>query len=259
MVKVSILPGEYLWTKEGIHDLDDNGMTKVATEHIVLDINDDVVENVMKNIMRRRFTFETLYVDKVEKMYVVKPAQDHPCKFLEQVNGVLRFKNDYELNETCEYMFFDDIDWNNIPRKNKLVPKIENKKITVPIMKEIDEIVAERVFDAKFGKFIARQVRTGKKITVEACEILDLYDENNNYLDQMKHILTEEKFVEVEVLDENGHPVLEPEKDSEGNDVTVPIYPVKYLDDEFNETTYDLAVHEAYSLSCLKFKQEANA
>jgi hypothetical protein len=64
-MKIKILPGEYLFSEQGLHVLDESGFAKIATEETEVEVNDESQLEVIK-----------AYHDEKRKLPVVEDIVD---------------------------------------------------------------------------------------------------------------------------------------------------------------------------------------
>lgn len=266
---MSILPGEFLWTCNGVHDIGNDDIAKVAEKHTIIDIDQSKAKFVYDNILEKRLRFHNLYFQGEDMVWVREPSPGYNGRtwrytILNTTEWYTLPCMAYNMDCNSKHLLSINVDWANMPTKPKFVPKRTQKTIYKPVLKTIPERVMNIGYDSEKGKRVAKFELTGRFIQVQEEEELEVYDENGRFLEVNVFPVTEKETVEVDEVDEDGNVVLVIEKDVNGKPVMLSMYDVKYIDaggSEIDLNTYNyqigqgLSCYRLYKLPCIRLSE----
>lgn len=244
MPAISILPGE----------LFDSAL--VQTHRVVDRPNADMI---FKNLMTlRNKNAHIIYNHFIQYRWVIGVAGKCPQHtLLENVEGT-----EYLMPKLGCYVFsaervnimLNTVDFDDIPLKYSLVPKMTKRMTKVPIMEMIEEKEMKIVYDETLGKRIGKFVKTGKTVEKQKKEDIDVYDCDGAFLYSQNVDMFEDKEVEELEKDDSGDVVYDKEYDAvTGKPIQIPIYDKRFLDADYqNIGCAELSKYVAYFLPCLK-------
>lgn len=245
MSKVTIYPGEYIWSPEGTHICNENGYAIKATELTTVEISHpDRFNNARNIICSNRILSDSFSHNDISGIWLVE-SDISANKYLYIMpigdTSYYQMKGSYCLcNKTCGVLAetYTNFIPQMVPKQQQKVDK-ETKK--VPVMQTVQKTVTKKeiVFDEATQRYIQKNVDTQIPFQQPIVDEFPLYDENDQVIGTHKVPRMEDKTIELPLFNPDGIPQTEPVLDASGNPVLVPEFEVRYIDEDGNETTPD--------------------
>ena len=245
MKDISIFPGDYVWTSNGTHEVDEKGFAIKSNKHTVVSFADDLFHVVYSKIRHERETNDDLYLGcEKEKLWVLAKSdlvQAPRGTFLSTV-----IPGYYEVKECpvmcikthalCEEAISFVTEY--VAKKQPKVLKTETEEAVMENYSEtvyIDEPVYDQTLNAYVIQKVPREM-TGER---NVYDTFDLYDAAGTIVGTHKVMQMKTVTKEVPVLDEHGDPVMEDVVDANGAVVMEPKISTKYVSETGEERTLE--------------------
>ncbi len=245
MNKVTIYPGEYIWSQEGTHVCDESGFAIKASNLTTIEIaNQERFKNARNIICSNRISTDSFSHNDISGVWLVQsdiPSNKYLYIAPIGTTSYYKIKESYCLcNKTCGVLADNYTQFipNMILKKQQ---KIKKETTKIPVMQTIQKTVTQKeiVFDEATQRYIQKNVEIQVPSEEPIIDEFPLYDENDQVIGTHKVPRMEEKVTEIPLFNPDGTPQMEEVLDASGNPILVPEFEVRYIDEDGNETTPD--------------------
>lgn len=247
MFKLTLLPGDNLWSSNGTHIPDDDGFVKICSDFITLDVNDSNIIHKIRAIIEEEREQNTIINTLSNIDLWITQNTEYP--FDNIIKGTLLIphpswsniyipKTEQSLSSDIYAITYKSISKPSfepvlIPKK---IPKINTVTKTYFEKETISNTTEKVVYDPDTERYVMRSYTVQTDVT----ETVNIYNDAGDIIGQQElpKIIKIEKQVDENVYDEYGNMVYEDVLDANGQQVLIPQYQLRYYNG-ISEISYE--------------------
>ena len=192
MYSITLIPGDSMWTGPyGLHECDENGIVKKCKcfKTIQIENKEDYIL-VSQLISEERELKRLLYTETASNIWLLQTQSEIPYvkgSFIVPfpINGYYQMKQNRTFCSNLCGVLTETIDFNNIPNIPQKTMRTQTKIIKEnKVHSYSNEILTEEIqWNEEKQKHILKKITTYEILTSNVYNSLDLYDEDDNFIE----------------------------------------------------------------------------